>query len=136
KAMPGELPPTSAYTYAVELSADEAIAAGAKSVTFSQPVIQYVENFLNFPVGIGVPVGFYDRDRAAWVPSDDGRVIRIIGVTGGLAVVDSVGTHSLPSLTLSDAERQQLAVLYQPGQTLWRVSIAHLSTPDYNWPYG
>ncbi|MCK5713041.1 MAG: putative metal-binding motif-containing protein, partial [Hyphomicrobiaceae bacterium] len=33
EAMPGELPPTTGYTYAVELSADEAIAAGAKRVT-------------------------------------------------------------------------------------------------------
>ena len=37
-AMPGGLPPSSGYTYAVELSADEAIAAGAIGVTFNQPV--------------------------------------------------------------------------------------------------
>ena len=29
EAMPGPLPPSVAYTYAVELSADEALAAGA-----------------------------------------------------------------------------------------------------------
>jgi hypothetical protein len=34
-AMPGDLPPTSAYTYVVELSADEAMAAGAVDVRFS-----------------------------------------------------------------------------------------------------
>src|SRR5207253_2174990 len=32
RAMPAELPPTSAYTYAVEYSADEALAAGAREV--------------------------------------------------------------------------------------------------------
>jgi hypothetical protein len=52
KAMPGPLPANSAYTYAAELSADEAIAVGAKTVRFSQPVINYVENFLGFPVGV------------------------------------------------------------------------------------
>src|SRR5262249_26960439 len=52
EAMPGELPPTSGYTYAVELSADEATAAGAVQVRFDRPVELYVENFLNFPVGM------------------------------------------------------------------------------------
>jgi len=144
-AMPAELPPMSAYTYAVELSADEAIAAGAKTVNFSRPVIQYVENFLGFPVGMAVPVGFldrersvgfYNRDTSAWIPSDNGRVIRITGVSGGLATVDSVGTRSLPPLVLSTAELQQLATLYPTGQTLWRVPITHFTPWDYNWPYG
>jgi RHS repeat-associated protein len=136
KAMPAALPPTSGYTYAVELSADEAIAAGAKNVSFSQPLIHYVENFLNFPVGTIVPVGFYDRDKAAWVPSDNGRVIGITSVTGGLANVDTVGASSLPPLALSDAERQQLALLYSPGQSLWRVPVTHFTPWDYNWPFG
>ena len=47
--MPGELPPTSGYTYAVELSVDEAVEAGATEVRFDEPVITYVENFLDFP---------------------------------------------------------------------------------------
>lgn len=37
-AMPAELPPTSGYTYAAELSVDEAIEAGATSVLFNRPV--------------------------------------------------------------------------------------------------
>src|SRR5262249_168965 len=41
-AMPAPLPPTSAYTYCVELSADEAMNAGAMTVAFNQPVISYV----------------------------------------------------------------------------------------------
>ena len=135
-AMPGELPPTSGYTYAVELSADEAIAAGAKSLNFSQPVIHYVENFLRFPVGGAVPVGFYDRDRAGWIPADNGRVIKITGVSAGLAVVDTVGAGTLPPLTLTTAELQQLALLYSAGQELWRVPVTHFSTGDCNWPYG
>jgi RHS repeat-associated protein len=136
KAMPAPLPPTSGYTYAVELSADEAIAAGATNVSFSQPLINYVENFLHFPVGSIVPAGFYDRGRGAWVPSSNGRVIKIVGVSAGLADVDTVGSGQLPSLALSDAERQQLASLYTVGQSLWRVAIPHFSPWDFNWPFG
>ena len=40
-AMPGELPTFSGYTYAVELSVDEAIEAGATTVTFNQEIPLY-----------------------------------------------------------------------------------------------
>jgi hypothetical protein len=56
-AMPAELPPNSAYTYAVEFSADEATAAGAEDVWFDPPIPSYNENFLDFPVGASVPMG-------------------------------------------------------------------------------
>ena len=39
KAMPAELPPTSGYTYCVEVTADEALAAGATSVRFGSAVL-------------------------------------------------------------------------------------------------
>jgi hypothetical protein len=48
KAMPGSLPTASAYTYAAEVSVDEAIAVGSDHVQFNQPVYYYVENFLSF----------------------------------------------------------------------------------------
>ena len=67
-AMPGALPPTSGYTYAVELSVDEAVEAGATEVRFGKPVVTYVENFLDFPVGGAVPVGYFDRGRGAGSP--------------------------------------------------------------------
>lgn len=110
--MPAQLPPNSGYTYAVEFSADEEVAAGAKTILFSQPVIVYLENFLGFPVGAFVPLGSYDWGQGTWLPENSGRVIKITGVSGGLATVDTVGTGSLSPLTLSDAERQQLASLY------------------------
>ena len=50
EAMPGELPPQSGYTYATEYTVDEAVAAGALNVSFSQPLIHYSHNFLGFPV--------------------------------------------------------------------------------------
>ena len=142
KAMPAPLPPTSGYTYAVELSADEAIAAGASSVTFSQPVYHYVENFLGFPVGQRVPAGYYDRTKGAWVPSDSGRVIKILSTAGGIAALDANGDGNpdnaaeLAALGVSNAERIQLASLYPADTSLWRVPITHFTPLDYNWPYG
>lgn len=142
KAMPGPLPPTSGYTYAVELSADEAIGAGAKSVQFSQPVPVYIDNFLNFPVGETVPVGWYDRDKAAWIPANNGRVVKILGIANGLAQVDVKGSglaatgSELAALQITDAERAQLALQYAPGKSLWRVALSHFTPWDCNWPYG
>jgi len=74
--MPGPLPHSSAYTYAVELSVDE--AGGNGTVSFNQPVAVYVENFIGFPVGGAVPSGYFDRNRdcfggrGCWIPSEDG----------------------------------------------------------------
>jgi RHS repeat-associated protein len=141
-AMPGELPGNVAYTYAVELSADEALANGATRVEFDKPVALYVENFLQFPVGSAVPMGYYDREKAAWVPSDNGRVIEVLDVTNGLADVDIDGSgtantaEELAALGIDDAERQRLAEIYDPGTALWRVEVDHFTPWDCNWPYG
>ena len=141
EAMPATLPPTSGYTYAVELSVDEAMTAGALAVEFNQPLPFYVDNFLGFPVGSIVPVGYYDRVRAAWVPSDNGRVIRILSVSAGLAELDADGDTlpdspaTLATLGIADEERARLADLYAPGVELWRAPIAHFTPWDLNWPY-
>lgn len=141
-AMPGELPATSGYTYAVEYSIDEAISIGAKTVRFSQPVYQYLDNFLSFPVGTIVPLAFYDRDRAAWVPSPNGRIVRILGITNGVVDLDVSGNGTaadeaaLASMNITLAERAQLASLYPAGKSLWRAPIPHFSAWDSNWGIG
>jgi RHS repeat-associated protein len=141
-AMPGGLPPRSGYTYAVELSVDEAIAAGATSVEFSQPVAFYVENFLHFSVGSRAPVGSYSRTTGVWVAEPDGAVISVLDVSAGIAVLDVTGAGQpatpaeLASLGISDAERKALAGLYPAGTSLWRAQLAHLSPWDINWPFG
>ncbi|MCF6324308.1 MAG: putative Ig domain-containing protein [Gammaproteobacteria bacterium] len=141
-AMPGELPATSAYTYAVELSVDEAIAVGASRVDFSQPVPFYVDNFLDFPVGEAVPAGWYDREKAAWIPSDNGRIIAILAITNGMADLDMDGSGTaadgiqLTALGITDVERVRLAGLYAVGKSLWRTPITHFTPWDMNWPWG
>jgi len=140
-AMPGELPPSSAYTYAIELSIDEAMAMGATRVDFDQPVLFYVENFLDFPAGTPVPTGFYDKATSSWTPAPNGLVIKIISESGGMAEIDIDGDDVADSgpavneLGVTDAERTQIANLYDPGQSLWRVPVEHFTPWDHNWPF-
>lgn len=138
-AMPAPLPPHSGYTYCVELSVNEALAADADRVQFSNPVIFYVDNFLEFPVGTTVPVGYYDRKRAVWVPMDSGKVIQVLSVTGALADVDLDGNGiaesaaTLEQSGIKAEERAHLAALYTVGKTLWRATIDHFTPLDLNW---
>jgi RHS repeat-associated protein len=138
-AMPGLLPATTGYTYALEYSVDEAMAAGAVDVVFSQPLYHYLENFLDFRVGMIVPTGYYDRQQGLWIPSDNGRVVKIVSISSGRANLDTNGDGAAdndPDLGITLAERQQLATLYPAGQSLWRVPITHFTPWDCNWPYG
>ena len=82
-------PYLSGYTYAVELSVDEAVDAGATSVMFSVPVPFYVENFLHFPVGTPVPSGFYNCSASKWLASESGVVIQVLDTSAGVAELDS-----------------------------------------------
>ena len=138
ESMPAVLPPTSAYTYCSEFSVD-----GAQRVRFEKPVITWVDNFLGFDVGEIVPVGYYDRDRGVWVPSDNGVVVKLLD-TNSDGVVDALdadgddqpddlnsnGSFSDEVTGLDDAEK------YQPDSTFWRVAVIHFSPWDCNWPFG
>jgi len=141
--MPGPLPATSGYTYAVEWSADEAMQANAKRVTFTPPLVSYVENFLDFEVGGSVPTGYYDRSQAAWIASENGRIVEILSVNGsGEAELDIDGSGqpasgaALTALGVTAGERRRIATLYTVGQSLWRTPIPHFTPWDHNWPWG
>jgi len=132
--MPAVLPTNTAYTYAVELSVDEAL--NAKSVKFSKPVYNYVDNFIGFPVGGIVPTGYYDREQGKWIASKNGVVIKIISISDGMANIDTTGNNTPDNIYISNDERVVLAKLYGPGKELWRVPITHFTPWDCNWPYG
>ena len=161
EAMPRRLPPETAYTFALELSADEAepstqqagstaaadgdlqrafMGDAGGSVQFSQPVILYVENFLDFPVGEAVPTGAVDRSDASWSAVDDGRVVEVLGTSGGQARLDVDGSGTAASSTarqelgISNAELSGIAGIYSGGTQLWRVPIPHFTPFDCNWP--
>ncbi len=112
------------------------MAAKATGVQFSKPVDLYLQNFLHFPVGGAVPTGYYDRTKGRWVPTPNGRVIGILSITGGMVDLDVDGkgqpatAAKLATLGITDAERTQLAGLYKPGQSVWRVPLRHFSPFD------
>lgn len=140
KAMPGPLPESSAYTYAVELSADEAVANGASTIRFNRYVHVYVDNFLGMPTGALIPSGYYDRTLAAWVPQENGVVLRILGSQSGAALVDMDGdgepeaAEALAAAEFTTEELRHLATSYEAGRTLWRMPAMHFTAMDYNCP--
>ncbi|HYW04196.1 MAG TPA: hypothetical protein VFA86_09660, partial [Gammaproteobacteria bacterium] len=140
-AMPARLPDMSGYTYAVNLRIDQAAAAGATRVDFDKPVHLYVRNFLGFPVGGAVPLGWYDPSKAQWMPAHNGRVIGVVSLdANGCAALDVNGNgqaasaDALQSLGIDQAGRCRIGHLYSPGQSFWRVSVHHFTTFDTNWP--
>ena len=56
-AMPAEMPPNIAYTYAMDLSIDEAMDVNAADVVFEKPLYFYLDNFLGFR-----PASMFPRD--------------------------------------------------------------------------
>ncbi len=133
EAMPAKLPAASAFTYCVELSVD-----GAREVEFDRPVVLWMPDFLDMPVGVLVPVGYYDRDRGVWVPSDNGFVVRLLdadsnGVVDGL---DGTGDGEADDIdgdheTADEVEGVSAAGLV-PGQVVWRSEVTHFSPWDCN----
>lgn len=145
KSMPAPVAERTGYTYAVEISADEALSANRidfkdSTTNATKNAYFYVDNFLNFPVGAVVPTGYYDRQLQTWVPSPNGRVIRIFSVTGAVAqvVVDNTGQPaSDATLTAQGFTTEELTLLktrYAKDAQLWRVPISHMTPYDCNWP--
>ena len=138
ESMPAILPPNSAYTYCVELSVD-----GVQRVSFKNPVITWVDNFLGFDVGEIVPVGFYDRDRGVWVPSDNGIVVKLLDtdIDGIVDALDADGDNLPDDLNNNSSFIDEVTGLddahrYPPGSTFWRVAVTHFTPWDCNWPFG
>lgn len=137
-AMPAPLPPTSAYTYALEFTADEVEAAGADTVEFTnQPVIMYVDDFWGFDAGSIVPLGYYNRHLGRWEAEGDGVSLLLLPETGGLARLSHDGSTEMEpaeyaSLGIDEEERSLLGTLYQPGKVVWRIPVDHFSPLDPN----
>lgn len=148
--MPAPLPPSSGYTYAVEVSADETTG----SVKFTRlvngqevpaPIYYYLDNFLSVGVGKEVPSGYYDRDLRSWVPSVNGRVIKVIkgkqGVPDGSpAEIDVTGDNvkddlTAPVMVALGITNDELIALqtYNNEKTLWRIPIDHMTPWDFNF---
>ncbi|HXU62114.1 MAG TPA: kelch repeat-containing protein, partial [Polyangia bacterium] len=138
-AMPANLPATSGYTYALEFSVDEVDQTSGDQIQFNQPVVHYVDNFLHFPVGTPVPVGVLHESEGSWCAAPNGIVVKVLDVSSGAAELDVNGDEvaddadALAALGITDQELATLATLYMPGDSLWRVPLAHFSAYDFNW---
>ena len=138
ETMPAVLPPTSAFTYCAELKVD-----GVERVRFEDPVVTYVDNFLGFDVGGIVPVGYYDRDRGVWVPSENGVVVKLLDENsdGIVDALDADGDDIADDLDEDGFFDDEVIGLddpaeYAPDSTYWRVKFNHFTPWDCNWPYG
>jgi hypothetical protein len=142
EAMPAELPPTSAYTYAFAVTADE-VPPGTGTIQLSRPVPVYVDNFLVLDGGAIVPLGRYEREKKSWVAQPNGVVLDVLGVDGeGRAELDTDGDGvaddavTLGTRGITDEERQVLALRYGQNKSLWRMVAEEvfMRTFDGNHP--
>src|SRR5690606_23762014 len=132
------LPSTTAYTWAAELTADEAPPTQVSTIRFNKDIYVYLDNFIGFPTGTVIPGGFDDYQKFQWIPSKNGRVVEIVGRENGLALLDLDGDGQQENLLtyamfgFTDEERQLLANRYNDNKTLWRMPTDHFSTMDGN----
>jgi len=129
-AMPADLPPQTAYTYALELTVD-----GAQNVEFENgEVTLTVDNFLGFPPGVFVPFASYDRESRRWIEGSRGVVLEVDGSGADL-------TPATKNLFFAEGGTQlELNALLlhhnEPGTSFWRITVAHFSPHDPNYPPG
>jgi len=140
-SMPQELPPNSAFTYCADMTVDNVDRVEFED---NSPIINWVDNFLGFPIGEPVPVGYYDRDQGEWVPYKNGVVVRLLDDDGddcidGLDENDDWIADDVDGTGVIGDEVEGLPcdpIKYGHGLTFWRVEVPHFSPWDYNWPYG
>ena len=137
ESMPAKLPPTSGFTYCTELRVD-----GAERVRFKKPVIAWVDNFLGLPVGLIVPVGYYDRDKGVWVPEENGVVIELLDTDtdGAVDALDADGDGQPDDLNGDRSYSDEVQGLndslrYAAGSTFWRAATTHFTPSDWNFPF-
>ena len=90
-----------------------------------------------------VPVGYYDRDRGVWVPSDNGVVVKLLDTDsdGIVDALDANGDDQPDDLNSNGSFSDEVKGLddsakYPPDSTFWRVAVTHFTPWDCNWPYG
>jgi YD repeat-containing protein len=136
-----ELPETAVPVYSLELSADEADAAHAVRIQLSQSASVYVDNFPGLPVGTALPLGAYARDRATWVGAPNGRVLALVGESGGFADLDIDGSGtpasvaSLEALGIDAEEQVAIAQSYDLGDEFFRLPVSGLGVFGVSLPF-
>ncbi|KKO50387.1 hypothetical protein VT06_02825, partial [Arsukibacterium sp. MJ3] len=134
-SMPGELPVETAFTWASDLHVDG--SHYTDSVHYNADVVLYLDNFLSFPVGEIVPVGYFDRTISKWIASPNGVVVRLLD-TNGDGTVDGVDYNDdgiADDVNNSGSTTDEAVGLtsYAAGNTLWRAAFNHMTPYDLNW---
>ena len=131
--MPGALPPTSDYTYAIDLFIHQGVLKenGIDVKFFNQAgeesdVLFWEENFLGFPVGSRVPTGFFDDVRDTWVAIEDGFFVEVTDIVNGKAVLN-LGGRDATALGITDEELTMVGSFAVIGQSYMRVPFPHFS---------
>ncbi|MDR0579831.1 MAG: hypothetical protein LBG21_04440, partial [Campylobacteraceae bacterium] len=139
-SMPSNLPNTTAFTYCVDITVDG--VTDSESVTFDNPLVMYVDNFLGFNVGELVPVGYYDRNKGEWIGSDNGIIVRLLDTNsdGMVDALDANGDGEPDDLNGDGDFGDEVAGIsnntnYQAGKTYQRAKITHFTPWDCNFPY-
>ncbi|PJA25697.1 MAG: hypothetical protein COX57_02035, partial [Alphaproteobacteria bacterium CG_4_10_14_0_2_um_filter_63_37] len=137
ETMPGNLPPTSQYTYCVNLSID-GVPEKAK-VLFNRKVMIFVDNFLNYPIGEIVPIGYYNPTTGFWEAQDNGVVVQLLDLNGDGVVdaLDATGDGNADDLDGNGSFANEVGGLvgqsaYRPGNQYWMFGTSHFSDLDAN----
>lgn len=135
-ALPGTLPQTSAFTYCVDISADE-----AEHVVFDKPVVAWLDDFLGVGPGVLLPAGSYDDKTGVWKAERNGISVRLLdadadGVVDGAdgngdGVADDLNENGSTGDEVSGIETGRFA----PGTVVWRVEVSHFSPHDWNFAW-
>ena len=134
--MPALLPPTTEFTYCVELKAE-----GYSDVAFADPVILWVPDDMGFDVGDVVPTGYFDRDEGVWKSMNDGKVVQLLDLDDD-SIVDAIDADGdgLPDDLDQDGDLSDEILGIDtvpeaaPGDIFWRIAVEHFSPIDCNWP--
>jgi YD repeat-containing protein len=133
-SMPAILPTETAFTYCIDISVDG--VSDDENITFEKPLTLLVDNFLNFPVGAIVPVGYYDRNIGEWVASHNGVIVKLLDKNndGKIDAIDKGGnTIKINDQEVIDSIKDNSA--FKPNQTYQLVFIKHFTPWDCNFPY-
>ncbi len=135
-SLPADMPPSAPYAYVAELG-----EATSSQISFTTPVIAWVDNFLEFPVGEAVPVGWYDTNLAQWIPKENGIVVQLVdsdndGEVDGLdrdgdLQPDDLDEDGDTSDEISGLPLQEITA----GTSFMRFATDHTGSWACSWPY-